>query len=195
MVGVGMSVVGGRPLNAHALVIGPRDGTGASLIELARELGFAEVSRYRGLVDAERQARVTPLLFFLCAAVADVKTLKPVAEAVRFCENAKVKFAPLIYFARTPSAENIRHCIQMGFDDVIALPYATGQLGDRMMRQVECRQIYYQTETYFGPDRRERGRSPDAVGDAGAGQFRRIEIIRRLATGVDVLHDNARVEV
>ena len=169
-------------MNATALVIGPRDGAGATLIDMARELEFAQVERYRGIVAAERQAETGPLLFFLCAAVADVRTLKPTADAVRFSPSLKIKFAPLISLGGNASAANIRLCIQMGFDDVIALPCASGDLRVRIHRQVEQRRVYYETATYFGPDRRDRASAPRGGTGPGVGEFRRIEIIRRLTT-------------
>ena len=192
---MGIAVVGGRQLNAAALVVGPRDGAGATLIEMARELDFAQVERYRGIVAAERHAETVPLLFFLCAAVTDVRTLKPTADAVRFSPNPTIRFAPLIYLASNSSAANIRLCIQMGFDDVIALPCAGGDLRQRILRQVEQRRVYYETASYFGPDRRDRASAPRGGAGAGVGEFRRIEIIRRLATGIDVLSGYDQVEV
>ena len=178
-------------LNVSALVVGPRDGAGALLMDLARELGFARVERYRGLSSAERLAEATPLLFFLCAAVPDVQALRPTAETVRYASNPTVRFAPLIYFTHDPSVATIRPCVQMGFDDVIALPFVAGDLRARLARQVERQLVYYETTTYFGPDRRNGAR--EAPGPT-AGPFRRIEIIRRLASGIDIMTGGEQVE-
>jgi hypothetical protein len=181
-------------MHAAAFVVGPRDGAGAALFDLARSIGFASVERYRGLARAEKQAETTPLVFFLCAGVTDVKTLKPMAEAIRFSPSLNLRFSPLIYFARDLSIEGIKLCISMGFDDVIALPYASGDLGERIRRQVGQTQIYYETATYFGPDRRNRtGEARSAGSDRGGGQFRRIEIRRTPERGTDVLRDDLQV--
>ena len=181
-------------MNAAAFVVGPRDGAGAALADLARNMGFSPVDRYQGLYRAERQATVTPLIFFFCAAVPNVETLKPMADAIRFSPNLRLRFLPLIYFARDPSLTTIRACIRMGFDDVIALPYAGGDLKERVFRQVGSPRTYFETPTYFGPDRRNRTghvRSNDS--DHGGGQHRRIEIQRTIETGVSVLHDDFQV--
>jgi hypothetical protein len=189
-----MPGVGGRPVNAAAFVVGPRDGAGAALSDLARSIGFAPVERYRGLAQAERQAETTPLVFFLCAGVTDVRTLKPMADAIRFSPSLKLRFSPLIYFARDLSLEGIKLCISMGFDDVIALPYASGDLRERVGRQVGQMQVYYETGTYFGPDRRNRvGEARPEGSDRGGGQFRRIEIRRTPERGTDVLRDDLQV--
>ena len=165
-------------------------------MDLARALGFMPVQRYQGLARAEKQTDDTPLVFFLCAAVPDVGTLKPMADAIRFSPSLKLRFSPLIYFARDPAIDEIKACIKMGFDDVIALPYASGDIGDRIARQVGSIKTYYETSTYFGPDRRNRAGSKRSSGsDHGGGQFRRIEIRRNPDTGIDVLRDDFEVVV
>src|SRR5882724_8248738 len=107
---------GDNPLNAAAFVVGPKDGAGAALADLARGIGFSPVDQYQSLYRAERQATLTPLIFFFCAAVANVETLKPMADAIRFSPNLRLRFLPLIYFTRDPSLATIRSCIAMGFD-------------------------------------------------------------------------------
>lgn len=187
----------GDQLKASAFVVGPRDGAGAALMDLARAIGFANVSRYQGLPRAEAQSAKTPLIFFLCSPVRDVRTLKPMADAIRFSPSLKLRFLPMIYFARDPSLETVKHCIGMGFDDVIALPFAGDDIGDRIARQIGHIQTYYETATYFGPDRRNRlGGDPRSAGsDHGGGQFRRIEIMRNPETGIELLSDDLQVVV
>jgi hypothetical protein len=175
--------------------VGPRDGAGAALVDLARAVGFESVARYQGLVRAEKQAAKTPLIFFLCAPVKDVRSLQPMADAIRFSPSLKLRFLPLIYFARDPSLDTVKHCIRMGFDDVIALPIAGDDVSGRISRQIGVIQTYYETATYFGPDRRNRdgGTERSRESDHGGGQFRRIEIVRNPDTGVDVIRDDMQI--
>jgi hypothetical protein len=182
-------------VKASALVVGPRDGAGSALLDLARAVGFATVQRYQGLARAEKLMAKTPLIYFLCSPVRDVRTLKPMADAIRFSPSLRLRFLPLIYFAREPSLDTVRHCIRMGFDDVIALPIAGDDVGGRIERQIDRIHTYYETATYFGPDRRNRtGGAPRSAGsDHGGGQFRRIEIRRSPDTGVDVIRDDLQV--
>lgn len=188
--------VGRTALNASAFVVGARNGATASLLDLAHAIGFNPVERYAGLGRVEEQVRKTPLVFFLCADVADVGALRPIAETVRFSADPEIRFLPLIYFGRELSVEGIKACIHMGFDDIIALPYLSGDLGERIFRQVGRMQVYYETATYFGPDRRNRtGNTRSTDSDHGGGQFRRIEIVRNPMTGVDVLRDDFQVVV
>ncbi len=183
-------------LNASAFVVGPRDGASAALQDLAHALGFMPVERYAGLVRAEKQIKLTPLMFFLCAEVANVATLKPMADTIRFSLSPELRFSPLIYFSRQMSVDTIKACIKMGFDDVIAMPYTGTDLSERIFRQVGRTHTYYETATYFGPDRRNRaGNSRSPESDHGGGQFRRIEIVRTPETGVNVLRDDFQVVV
>ncbi|HYD08267.1 MAG TPA: hypothetical protein VEC60_21210 [Reyranella sp.] len=182
-------------MKASAFVVGPRDGAGAMLMDLAHAVGFESVQRYQGLARADRQLSKTPLVFFLCAPTKDVRTLKPMADAVRFSPSLKLRFLPLIYFAIDASVDTVKQCIAMGFDDVIALPAGGDDVSDRIARQMGRIQTYYETSTYFGPDRRNRTGGPHrtTASDPGGGQFRRIEIVRNPDTGIDVISDDLQV--
>jgi hypothetical protein len=180
-------------LNASAFIVGPPSGAGTpALTELAHTLGFAKVSAFGGRSSAEKQSALTPLIFFFCAAVSDLKSLKTTADGIRNSRSDAVRFAPLIYFARNPALDTIRACISMGFDDVIALPFGEG-VSDRILRQIGRLQVYYETDTYFGPDRRDRTATRDAAPDGG--QFRRYEIVRSAEKGIDVLHNDFQVVI
>jgi hypothetical protein len=177
-------------VNASVFVVGPRDKAGGALMDLARSLGFAVVDRYQGLYRAEKQLERTPLVFFFCSGVPDVGALRPMADAVRLSAKHRLRFAPLIYFGRNLSLPDTRRCIDMGFDDIIALPFSGG-LDERILRQVGTTQVYYETPTYFGPDRRNRlGENRSLGSDRGGGQHRRIEIVRNPDRGVEVVRDD-----
>jgi hypothetical protein len=179
-------------MKASAFVVGSQDGPGATLTDLARNLRFEAVQPYSGLPAVERQAHQTPLCFFLFATVADVRTLAPIAEAIRFSPSRKVRFNPLMYFCDNPSVEIIKACVNMGFDDVVTRPFSQQRVGDRIQRQIGQTLIYYETATYFGPDRRDREGAPASMRPANApagGQFRRLEIVRTLMTGINVVRD------
>jgi len=178
-------------MRACAYVVGPPDGPGEALMDLARGLGFPVVQSYAGLAAAEAQAQQTPLLFFLFAAVEDVTGLKAVADAIRFSPSRRIRFSPMVYFSESPLVEAIRTCVDMGFDDVLTLPFTTRRVASRLERLVEHTQVYFETADYLGPDRRaQRTHSP-----GGGGQYRRLEIIRSTARGVSVLRDDMQVAV
>lgn len=177
-------------MRAYAYVVGSCIGPGSALLDLARGLGFAGVSSYSGIAQAEQQAQVTPLCFFLCAATEDFASLRNVANAVRFSTTRRLRFSPLIYFAESPSVDGINACLNMGFDDIITMPFTRKRVLDRVARQVGQNVTYYETPSYFGPDRRGRDAPQSRVQDKRhGGPFRRLEIIRSLTSGVNVLRD------
>jgi hypothetical protein len=146
---------------------------------------------YAGVAQAEQQAIRTPVCFFLFATVPDVGALRGVAEAIRFCPSRRVRFSPLIYFSESPSIDAITRCINMGFDDVITMPFTRARLVDRIDRQIGQSHVYFETQGYFGPDRRDRVTSPKRPAETRlGGQFRRLEIVRNLLTGVNVVRDD-----
>lgn len=170
-------------MKACAHIVGPQDGPGAALSDLARSLGFAAVQPYAGLGAAEAQSQQTPLLFFLFAAVEDVSRLKATADSIRFANARRIRFSPLVYFSESPSVEAIRACVEMGFDDVITLPFTGARVQNRLSRLIDRKLVFFESAHYFGPDRRNA---------ADIGVSRRIEIIRSTDAGVSVIRDEMR---
>ena len=177
-------------MNACAFVVGPRSGPAAAIYDLATAVGFDTVLPYAGVSDAERQARQTPLCFFLFAEVPQLRQLAGPTQAIRISASDGIRFSPLIYLCRRAPAEMIRGLIGMGFDDVITEPFDRQRVVPRLARQIDRQLVYFETPTYFGPDRRHRDDGAPNVERRGMGEFRRIEIVRHFATGVDVLNDD-----
>lgn len=171
-------------MKASAFVVGPADGPGAAVVDMARGLGFASVAGYSGIAAADSQVRTTPLVFFLFSAVADVTSLREVASSIRYATSRRIRFSPMVYFAETASIDTIKRCIDMGFDDVITLPFTRSRLETRIERLVDRTQVYCETAHYFGPD--HRGMTDH---DEDAGQYRRLEIVRSSDHGVSVVRD------
>lgn len=177
-------------MRACAFVVGPPDGPGAALTDLARGLGFPIVHNYTGLATAEAQAQQTPLLFFLFGAVEDVTGLKTVADAIRFSPSRRIRFSPMVYFSESPLVEAIKTCVEMGFDDVLTLPFTQQRVASRLERLVDHTQVYFETADYLGPDR-----GAQRTHSRAGGQYRRLEIIRSPSRGVSVMRDEMQVAV
>ena len=177
-------------MRAAAYIVGPQDGAAAELWALARQLRFSSIFAFSGMTHAERQIGVTPTCFFLFAPVGDLGELRTVAEAVRFSPSSRLRFSPLIYFGENPSVDTLTRCIDMGFDDIIALPSSRERLRERLERQIGQPLTYYETSGYFGPDRRRLVTAPRRPAESRiGGQFRRIEIVRDLRNGTSVVRD------
>jgi hypothetical protein len=180
-------------MKATGFVVGPDEGPAGALKQLARQIGFSPVYTYRGIADAERHAPATSLVFFLFGAVDRLRRVSQAAKAIRTASSLRIRFAPMIYFSDSPSFDVIRDCIDMGFDDIITLPFTLRRVEERLQRQVDRPCAYYETPTYFGPDRRNRpGDAPHPDRGSG-GQFRRIEIMRSLTGGVSIVSDESQI--
>ncbi len=175
-------------MRASAFVVGPPDGPGAALTDLARSLGFASIQGFSSVAAADTQAQHTPLLFFLFAAVDDVNALKGVADAIRFSPGRRIRFSPMVYFSESPSIDAIRTCVEMGFDDVITLPFTHRRVSQRLDRLIDHTQVYHETADYLGPDRGAK----DTHGQQRR-QYRRLEIIRTAIGGVNVMRDEMQL--
>jgi len=177
-------------MRAFAFVIGPDNAPRAALLDVARGLGFTGVAPLLAMSQVEQQTQVTPLCYFLFAATEDLGSLRSVANAVRFSSMRRLRFSPLIYFAESPSAEAISACLNMGFDDIITMPFSRKRVLERVARQVGQNVVFYETATYFGPDRRGRAGAPlDGPDQRKGAPFRRLEIVRNPVNGVNVLRD------
>jgi hypothetical protein len=175
--------------------VGPRRGAAGALFDLAARLEFESVLGYASVAEVERHAGETPIAFFLFAEMQALDELRPTTEAIRSARNLNLRFAPLVYFSASPSIETVKTLIGMGFDDVIAGPFSPLRVRPRLARQLDAPLVYYETTSYFGPDRRRDG-APRPEGERrGGGQFRRIEIIRRPGHGIDVISDDLQVMV
>ncbi|MBJ3785891.1 hypothetical protein [Devosia sediminis] len=178
-------------MQAFAYIVGPDSGPRAALFDLARGIGFAGVAPLSSMAAAGQQILATPLCFFLFAATDDLRSLRGIADAVRFSTVRRLRFSPLVYFAESPSAETIGACLNMGFDDIITMPFTQARVEERLARQVGQPLVYYETASYFGPDRRGRNGLPrTAHENRTGGVYRRFEIIRDITGGTHVLRDD-----
>lgn len=164
-------------------IVGPRDGPGAALLDVARAAGFAHVAPYTGLAAAEIQAQQTPLLAFLFAEVSRIDALRPIIESIRYSSGRKLRFSPLIYFSECPSHDDIQDCMALGFDDVLTTPFTPSRLQSRLLHQIGRTQVYLETEAYFGP-------AHHGTAERRRGPYRRLEVIRSVTLGTNVLRDD-----
>ena len=166
----------------------------ATLTALARRLGLAPVDRFIDVQAVEHRLMTVPLAYVFIAAVPDPRRLKPLVSAIRSATSLRMRFAPLIYFADTASADMIRACVGLGFDDIVTHPFTVSKVAERLERLVDRPVVFYETPTYFGPDRRGRLEANESHELRGSGgQYRRLEIVRTERGGVDVVRDEVHV--
>jgi len=83
-----------------------------------------------------------------------VEQIKAAVHAIRNFRDDDVRFSPVILMAKEISKQELREFIGIGFDDIVQFPCTFDMLRTRAKRQLHAVLKYYETEDYFGPDRR-----------------------------------------
>ena len=61
---------------------------------------------------------------------------------------------PIIALSENPEEQMVRSLIVRGVDDIVTLPAEGNSFAGRLRQQIDQPLHYFQTDTYFGPDRR-----------------------------------------
>lgn len=77
-----------------------------------------------------------------------------VTKAVRSSGDDRIRFMPIIVLMDASFESEVHEFINLGCDDIIIYPCPTNQLAKRLALQFKTKREYFQTDTYFGPDRR-----------------------------------------
>lgn len=175
-------------MQSTAFVVGPMDGAGSAIMQLSQEVGFDDVLHYEGPDQAAMKARRTPVCFFLVSSATKRSVISEFVTEIRHHKDRPLRFSPILFLCEDPSPRIINFCVQAGFDDIVAPPFTAPRLLDRVMNQLKQPSAYYETETYFGPDRRrmERGKSPFASMRVGDDNYRQFAVRRDLRLGISV---------
>jgi DNA-binding response OmpR family regulator len=135
---------------------------------------LAERVGFRLVLDAGRAtAALDPICFFLIDyRITDDDKLQLLLR-LRSNPVPDIRFAPVIVVVGSCPAEEVMKYVRWGFDDIIALPANAPSLIARLEAQLGSEHIYYETATYFGPDRRRNLRA--ATQDSARSPGRVIE--------------------
>lgn len=116
-----------------------------------------------------------PLNFLFLHDSIDPATMAATFVDVRWSEEKEIRFMPVILLAEHASTREIHELWKLGFDDMFDNLADTASLATRLMRQTTEVQHYFETNDYFGPNRRV-SRDPD---QNVAASFCRHMLIRR----------------
>lgn len=131
----------------------PANSTGL-MHKLAMKSGFRSTSTLDGA------APDGPIRFYLVDYRVDDRRKEQIISRVRGSGSNNVKYAPVILIVGNCPADAILTYSRYGFDDIVTLPQRAQALAERFEAQLNRECLYYETETYFGPDRRRWSRSP-----------------------------------
>lgn len=178
---------GGRLARCSAIALAPSEPDLEALMTLARRLGFGSV---HGFTDPEEASAVPSynLLFFLVHFALSTEGKKRFLKQLRRAATINVCFAPVVVFLPDGPGDQVIEHIGMGFDDVISLPENSRVLAARLAAQVGREQLYIETGSYLGPDRRRMERAEHShPARTGETEHTRLTIVRTPEQGVQVL--------
>ncbi len=179
-------------INACAINSGMDDGAVKLVDEMSRDAGFELLRPFTTIEAAERQAKFTPICFFLFTYPEEMTATAARIREIRRARERRIRFAPLVCFIDKPSRADIIACIMVGFDDILTVPIATGSLGPRLKFQLARPVTYFETTDYFGPDRRRhllKSEEPKGERRRESGSFKRYEFVRNSMSGIQILRD------
>lgn len=137
-----------------ANLVARTDNQTKSLEDIARSAGFGDTKTVMSRRAFASDERKCVLNFFLIHYNLGDGLMNAVISSIRGSSDIEVKFAPIILFTTDLSFEDYLDYIRLGFDDVITLPEKREMIKARLANQVAHDIEYFETATYFGPDRR-----------------------------------------
>jgi hypothetical protein len=166
----------------NAFIIAPSRTETTQLEHLAERVGFGDIAS-----SFSPQRLIHTLTFFLLHYRLSEVAMHRVIDEVRNSEDVETRYAPIVLISDDCPVDRLLGYIQLGFDDVIALPEKREELESRLAGQLHSEQIYYETDDYLGPDRR-RMELPTHRDDrrTGATPFARLLVRRDPVNGVSV---------
>lgn len=148
---------------------------------MAARIGF-------GAIGGAGRALGRRLAFFIVHFQLSEAAMQRVIAEVRGADSDDTRYAPIILVSDDCPVERLLHYIQLGFDDVIALPEKCEVLESRIAAQLHTDQLYFETDDYLGPDRR-RMELPQHRDERRTGMtpFYKLTIRRDPAHGISVV--------
>jgi hypothetical protein len=137
-----------------AYLIARNESHTTALERLALRLGFGHVEPLYSRKTFQPDASHPALKFFLMYRHMDERLMTTVRDVIRASSDPNVRFAPIVLFAEECDFESYLRFVKMGFDDVLTLPDKREMLVKRLEGQINADHVYFETDTYLGPDRR-----------------------------------------
>lgn len=144
--------------NVHVVLLEPQRNVRRVLKYELQEVGFRDVydcgsvDNARSLINAEK-----PELLLLDLD-GDQDGACTLIRDIRYRRVGHDPFLVIIAVSWRPEREMVHDVMKSGVDDMITKPVSVDMLSRRIDNMIEKRKKFVATETYFGPDRRQRER-------------------------------------
>jgi hypothetical protein len=174
--------------DCRACLIAETSAQLSTLEKMVARTGFGQICA--GLESWRTEAPdAPPVTYFFFHYRADEDVLESALAEIRARAELNIRFSPAIAVVGDCSEQDVLRMIDLGFDDIVVLPEAPRILRQRFAAQLDAPFTYFETSTYFGPDRRRAARDPTAAirRQAGPSEHVRYLIRRGPRDGIRVL--------
>ncbi|TDQ67437.1 hypothetical protein ATL17_1450 [Maritalea mobilis] len=153
------------------------------------ELGFGQIEHIHDTKSINVVPFARPLQFCFLTHTSPRHEIQTAIRTVRQHKHERHRFSPMILLARDLSRQQIHDYVAMGLDDILQFPCSLKFMDARLKRQISKPLKYYETEDYFGPDRRRSQDELPQQGEQRKGQsdYRRYLIQRDPFKGSHIL--------
>ncbi|WP_193335720.1 hypothetical protein [Devosia beringensis] len=160
-----------------ALVVANNQPDTEALMRLAHKLRFGDIAAWSPtLGHAPFSHRLVFFLVHFDFGDADRLAL---LKNLRHSGSVSLCYAPVVMFLRDASEEQVRACVEMGFDEVINVPAEGKGMATRLAGQIGREHLYVETRNYLGPDRHRLDHRADKPAQRQAEEPHARLIIRR----------------
>lgn len=172
-----------------ALIVSADGAWAKSFHTVLAEIGFGHIEQVADTTALGVMSFSRPLPFFFLSQKCPSEQFQHAMSSIRGHKKDETRFSPMIMMARGLSREQINSYISIGVDDIVQFPCSLKGMADRLKRQLGKPQKYFQTESYFGPDRRRQldDTKSSESSRGGTSAYRSYLIQREPFRGVRVL--------
>jgi DNA-binding response OmpR family regulator len=145
---------------AEAMVYDPVGSNRNTTRTNLHSLGFRTVDPVASMDVFERRLRERTPDLILCEAAGTESELCQLVQTLRQGKIAENPFTIVVVTSWRRDGDLVGHVLNSGADDLLARPFSTQQLGERLRAHIDRRKQFVVTSDYIGPDRRrEPGRA------------------------------------
>ena len=174
--------------SCRAYVVAQSVAQNRSLVRLAERSGFGFVGSVLGDRRVAIEAERGEIVYFLIHHRLSDDTMAAIIKLLRSNASDAIRYAPIVMIIDDCPFETILKYVQFGFDDIISLPEKREIIIDRLRKQLNSEQLYIETDTYLGPDRRRMEvKPPERESRSDSTMHVRLTIERTIEHGARVV--------
>lgn len=160
------------------------------LSAVLQQIGFRQSIRLNA-AESLMPADHTRLHFLLMHSSMNRDLIHKITQFVRSSADENIRFMPIVVLLDASLESEVQEFLQLGCDDIIIYPCSAKTITQRLVQQVNTQRDYFQTDNYFGPDRRQLGMNEDHPERRGGKEssFRHMVISRAITGKIEIVSD------